>query len=219
MFLNRIIFSSIILSSLSSFALSLPPRMNTDAVQPVAALESALDRSLTAQEVGALETAIDKVIGMRAAPQLAGTLFGYEIDAMACGVAQGNALYAKAGGMACVDLTNEPGTRYLMEGGQATTGIAVAEGGVAVILYVGPIALKPYVGQFVVAGAGLNTPWPILKMMADVKIATNTDYQFMAVLGGTAGANTNVLPFRWNGGALAVQKIDWLGWAHGHPKN
>ncbi len=219
---TRIAFLSVALTSLSAFALTLPPRMaqesrDDSSLQPLAI---ALGRDVTNEERALIRTAQRQMEVYNSAPQKAAVLFGWEMRTMACAVAQANYYLARAGGIGCIDLalSEEFGTRYLLGGAQMSSDMGSLEGGVGLLVYVGPAKMKPFVGNYAVGGGMFSIPLPFLKVGPDTKYATNLDNQFLVFIGGNVGVTGNPSPIRLSGGALTVQKIDWLGWARGQSK-
>lgn len=216
--LNRIAFLSIFVASVSSFALTLPPAIGETQPATIAdSLATALGREATLQELNQIRALQDQVEAARSAPQVVVNVFGlFQANAMVCVIGQGSALLSRIGGTGCIDLTYEPGTRYVLVGAEFQTDLAGSvEGALGLMVYAGPTGLKPYVGGYGVTGGILGLPIPWVKVGARTKYFANLDKQFMIFAGASVGASGQPLPVTFSAGAISVTKTDWMAGLRG----
>lgn len=219
--LSRIGFLSIILASVTSFAaLSLPPQIveKREGIDDIfMSLASALGRAPKTKEMNQVRAILAQVEAQRSAPQKVVNVLGlFEANAMVCVIGQGSALLARVGGTGCIDLTYEPGTRYVMTGAEFQTDVGGSvEGALGLLVYVGPASMKPYVGGYGVTGGILGIPIPFVKAGARTKYFANLDKQFMVFGGASLGISGQPLPVNFSAGAISVTKTDWMAGLRG----
>lgn len=220
---SRITFLSVLLASTTGFALSLPPRIieeqKTAGVDEIVleSAKTALGRDLTEREAQAIAKFRAEIETAQSAPQVVVNVFGlFHVNAMACFYGQGSALLSRVGGTGCIDMTYEPGTRYVMTGAEYQTDLgASVEGAIGLLAYAGPASLKPYVGGYGVTGGILGLPIPYFKVGARTKYFANLDKQFMIFAGASLGASGQPLPVNFSVGGISVTKTDWMAGLHG----
>ncbi|MGE4131642.1 MAG: hypothetical protein AB7F86_08380 [Bdellovibrionales bacterium] len=214
---RKIALVSMTLFSFSGFTLPRPPQTSFAGATVEDSLSSILGRPVTADEMNQVAAWKEQLDNQKATPQKVVNVLGlFEANAMVCAIGQGSAMLARVGGMGCVDLTYEPGTRYTITGAEFQTEMGGSvEGAVGLMVYVGPTSHKPFVGGFGVVGGILGLPIPFIKAGARTKYFANLDNQYMVFGGASLGISGQPLPVNFSAGAISVTKTDWLAGLHG----